>query len=90
MLAAGLIDVAVRALSAGVATLVNAVNPCMIILGGGVVEGMPDLVSRVESEVRGRALDAATGRLIFRAAELGNQAGIIGAAALAMAGAGGP
>lgn len=83
-LASGLIDAAVAALGAGVATLVNSINPCVIILGGGIVEGMPELVSRVESEVRGRALGAATGRLVFRAASLGNEAGIIGAAALAM------
>ncbi len=83
-LAVGLIDAAVAGLGAGVATLVNAINPCVIILGGGIVEGMPELVSRVESEVRRRALGAAAGRLAFRAASLGNQAGIIGAAALAM------
>jgi len=83
-LAVRLIDAAVEALSAGVAALVNAVNPCMIILGGGIVDGMPELVFRVESEVRKRALVAATGRLTFCAAKLGNRAGIIGAAALAM------
>ncbi len=83
-LAVSLIDAAVRALGAGVAALVNAVNPCVIILGGGIVEGMPEMVSRVESEVRSRALGAALGRLTFRAARLGNRAGIIGAAALAM------
>lgn len=83
-LAVRLIDAAVEALSAGVAALVNVVNPCMIILGGGIVDGMPELVSRVESEVRKRALAAATGRLTFGAAKLGNRAGIIGAAALAM------
>ncbi|MDR3569152.1 MAG: ROK family protein [Syntrophobacteraceae bacterium] len=83
-LALGVIEAAMRALGAGVATLVNAINPCMIILGGGIAEGMPELLSRVESEVRGSALPAATSRLVFRAAELGNQAGIIGAAALAM------
>lgn len=83
-LAVSLIDAAVEALGAGVAGLVNAVNPCMVILGGGIVEGIPEMVSRVESKVLSRALSAATSRLTFRAAELGNQAGIIGAAALAM------
>ena len=82
--AARLLGGAVQALGAGVAALVNAVNPCMVILGGGIVEGMPELVSRVEKEVRARALSAATARLVFRAAGLGEIAGIVGAAALAM------
>jgi glucokinase len=88
LLAANLIDSAVQALGAGVAALVNALNPCLVILGGGIVEGMPELVSRVEDQVRSRALSAALAQLTFRGARLGNQAGIIGAAALAMNGAG--
>ncbi len=87
-LAASLIDSAVQALGAGVAGLVNALNPCLVILGGGIVEGMPELVSRVEDQVRSRALNAALTQLSFRAARLGNEAGIIGAASLAMIRAG--
>jgi glucokinase len=83
-LAAKIIDSAVSALSAGAASLVNALNPCVIILGGGIVEGMPEMVSRVEEGVRSRALSAATRRLTICGAKLGNEAGIIGAAALAM------
>ena len=32
------------ALSVGIASLVNAFNPCLVVLGGGVVEGLPELV----------------------------------------------
>ncbi|SPJ15890.1 ROK family protein (fragment) [Syntrophobacter sp. SbD2] len=83
-LAAEIIDEATDALAAGVAALVNAFNPCRIILGGGIVEGMPEMVSRIDKGVRRRALSAATGCLVICASKLGNEAGIIGAAALAM------
>lgn len=83
-LAVKIIDEAADALAAGVAALVNALNPCRIILGGGIIEGMPEMVSRVDEGVRRRALKAATVRLDICASKLGNEAGIIGAAALAM------
>ena len=83
-LAGEIIREATDALVAGIAALVNALNPCRIILGGGLIEGMPELVSRIDDGVRRRALSAATGRLTICASKLGNDAGIIGAAALAM------
>ena len=83
-LAVEIIKEATDALAAGIAALVNALNPCQIILGGGLIEGMPELVSRIDDGVRRRALSAATARLNVCASKLGNDAGIIGAAALAM------
>ncbi len=83
-LAAQIIDEVTDALAAGIAALVNAFNPCRIILGGGIIEGMPEMVSRIDNGVRRRALRAATGCLVISASKLGNEAGVIGAAALAM------
>ena len=83
-LAITILDEATDALAAGIAALVNALNPCEIILGGGIIEGMPEMVSRIDKGVRNRALSAATGRLAIVASKLGGEAGIIGAAALAM------
>ena len=83
-LATKIIDEVTDALAAGAAALVNAFNPCRIILGGGIIEGMPEMVSRIDKGVRRRALSAATGCLVICASKLGNEAGIIGAAALAM------
>ena len=83
-LAVEIIKEATDALTAGIAALVNALNPCRIILGGGLIEGMPELVSRIDEGVRRRALSAATARLTVCASKLGNDAGIIGAAAFAM------
>lgn len=75
---------AADALGAGIATLINVLNPCLVILGGGMIEGMPEMVSRIDRRVRLRALPAATGGLAISASGLGNNAGIIGAATLAM------
>jgi glucokinase len=83
-LAIEIIGEAAEALSAGVAALVNAFNPCKIILGGGIIEGMPEMVSWVDTGVRSRALSAATSRLTIGSSKLGSMAGIIGAAALVM------
>jgi len=83
-LACRLLDEAAEALVAGAVTLVNAFNPRRLILGGGVIQGLPELVDRVDQGVRQRALRAATTPLEISISELGNEAGVIGAAALAM------
>jgi glucokinase len=83
-LAQELVDQVAEALIAGCMGLVNAVNPCRLILGGGVIEGLPELVDRVDRGVRERALAAATTSLKVVAAQLNGDAGVIGAAALAI------
>lgn len=83
-LACRVIDNAVEALSAGVSGLVNSISPERVIFGGGVVEGNPWLVDRVEPKIRERALDAAIEGLSITRAKLHNDAGAIGAAALAI------
>jgi glucokinase len=83
-LATRVIDEAVAALIAGGASLVNAFNPCRLILGGGVIEGLPELVGRIGWGVRQQALKAATEPLQILLSGLHKDAGVIGAAALAM------
>jgi len=72
-----------RYLGAGVVSVVNAFNPCRLVLGGGVLEGIPELVQMVEYLTRKRALKAAVQKLEIVKAKLGDNAGVIGAAALA-------
>jgi glucokinase len=63
--------------------MVNAFDPCLLVLGGGVVQGLPQLIPMAERIVRDRALEAALEGLRITAAALGNKAGVVGAAAMA-------
>jgi glucokinase len=70
-------------LGAGIVSIVNAFNPCLLILGGSIILGFPDLVPAVEKRVRTQALPTAAENLHITTAALGNKAGVIGAAAMA-------
>ena len=72
-----------EALGAGVASVVNAFNPRMVILGGGVIEGLPELMEMVKGSVQWRALPSARASLDIVKAQLGSYAVTIGAATLA-------
>ena len=69
-----------RALGVGAASIVNAFNPCLLVLGGGVVEAVPQLIQAAEAGVRTRALRAAAARMRIERAALGSDAGSLGAA----------
>ena len=83
-LARELVEEAAQALIAGAIGIVNAFNPRRLILGGGVIEGLPELVARVTRGVSERALEAASKALQVLPAQLHNDAGVVGAAALVM------
>ncbi len=83
LLARLLVDETGRYLAAGVVSIVNAFNPCLVVLGGGVIEGIPELIPIVKEVVQNMALEAATEKLKIVKATLGGDAGAIGAAALA-------
>jgi glucokinase len=82
-LARRLVEETGRYLAAGAVGLVNAFNPCRLILGGGVIEGLPVLREIVKREVRACALEAAVAPLEVVKAALGADAPVIGAAVLA-------
>ena len=83
-LARDLIEKAGEALVAGAVSLVNAFNPCRLILGGGVIEGLPEWIDRVARGIRERALPRAASVIEVLPARLKNGAGVVGAATLAM------
>jgi len=72
-------------LSAGLVSVVNAFNPCLLVLGGGVIEGLPEMVKTVEAFIRKKGLKPAVEKLKLVKAELGNEAGFVGAAVMAQA-----
>jgi glucokinase len=82
-LAHRLIKDTAKYLAAGLVTIVNAFNPCLIILGGSVILGLTDLVPAVDARVRAQALQTPVEKLRITTAALGNKSGVIGAAALA-------
>jgi glucokinase len=82
-LAERLVEETAEYLSVGMTGFVNALNPCLIVLGGGVIQGLPHLASLVDSMVRVRALETAVEHLRVTTAVLGNNAGVVGAATLA-------
>lgn len=70
-----------KALVAGFASLVNAYNPCRLIIGGGFIDGMPEMIPIIEEGVKKIALKAATQSLEIVRAQLGKGVGVIGSAA---------
>jgi glucokinase len=82
-LARGLVEETGAALGVGLAAIANALNPELIILGGGVVEGFPDLIEIAERELRRRALTATLKPLRIVRSKLGADAGVIGSALFA-------
>jgi glucokinase len=79
--ARSLLDRLRDALAAGAAAIVNAFNPSVLVLGGGVLDRLPELVDELPAALQGRALAAALEGLRVVRPALGGQAGAVGAAA---------
>ncbi len=82
-LARMLVETAGRAVVAGISGLVNVVNPERVIMGGGIINGLPEMIKWVDEGVRFRSLVSAAENLAVTPARLGNKAGVIGAATVA-------
>jgi glucokinase len=83
-LARTLIEETVDALVAGLVGIANAFNPRTIVLGGGVVEALPHLVTSVAPRVQQGCLGSAAARLQIHRASRGNDAALLGAGAVAL------
>jgi len=82
-LARRIIDETGEILGAGLVGLVNGLNPRRVIMGGGVLDGFPELMDRAAAIVRERALPAARA-VEFARAGLADNAPALGAADLAL------
>ena len=82
-LAKRLVNETAEYLSTGIASIINAFNPCLIILGGGVIHGLPEYAEMIKPGIYSNALKAAVEQMHIVTASLGNKAGVIGAALLA-------
>ncbi len=75
---------AAKFIGIGIGSLVNVLAPEIVVLGGGVIEAMTDdFIERIDRSTRRVAVDFATKDLKIVRAELGDDAGVIGAAMLA-------
>jgi glucokinase len=83
-LAVQLVDDAARALGAQIGSLINLLSPEVIVLGGGVAGALgEDFRERIWEIASKYALPGATKDVRFVAAQLEDDSGIVGAAALA-------
>jgi glucokinase len=73
-----------RYLGAGLTSLIYLLTPEAIILGGGISAGAEWFLPSALAEIERRVLPTSRSGLVVRLAELGNQAGVVGAARLAL------
>jgi glucokinase len=73
---------AVRFLGLALVNAVTLLNPERVILGGGVVEMVPELIQTMASQIRAGATLLAKNAVRISGAELGEWAGAVGAASL--------
>jgi glucokinase len=73
-----------RALGVGIAGALNLLNPDRVVVGGGVSAAGTFLLDRVVAEVKLRVFPDVFAAAQFRLAELGGEAGSIGAGRVAM------
>jgi glucokinase len=72
-----------RGLGAGLASLLYVLTPEAVIFGGGISSSAQFFLPAVEAEIKQRVLPTSREGLQLLSAELGNQAGMTGAARLA-------
>ncbi|MEX2583337.1 MAG: ROK family protein [Gemmatimonadota bacterium] len=71
-----------RFLGAGIASIINVLNPEMVVIAGGVTRAGDHLFTPLRAEVRRRAFRAAEERCRIVSGELPGTAGVVGAAAV--------
>ncbi len=82
--ARGIIRSAARYLGIAIAGIINLLNPELVVVGGGVSLAGEEFLSLVRAEVQKRALKESLACAKIVSAKLGDQAGVIGAAGVAM------
>ncbi len=76
-----ILDEAAKYLGAGVAVLINLLNPAMVIFGGGIFTAAPYLLETVRVNALKHSLVPLGRNVKFVTSSLGNKAGALGAAA---------
>jgi len=75
-------DEFIKYLGAGIANVLNCINPEVVVIGGGVINAGDKLFRPLNRAVKSQAFDAVYGAAKIVPAKLGQKAGAIGAAGL--------
>jgi glucokinase len=73
-----------RMLGIGIASIINIFNPDRIVIGGGVKDAWPLFIDSTREEVLMRAFEVPARRTEIVPSQLGDDAGMVGAAAVAL------
>lgn len=76
------LDEASEYLSAGLASIINFINPELIILGGGLIDAIDYFYEKTILKAHVKALPVPASKIEFKKAQLGDFSGVIGAAFL--------
>ena len=82
------VDGAARAIGVGVAAVLDMLNVDRVVVGGGVAAAGFFLLERITEEARRRTFPHVFADVTFRLAELGADAGVVGASRVGMIGVG--
>lgn len=69
-------------LSGGIASVINFINPKLIVLGGGLIEAVDYFYQKTIKKARSKSLPVPATKIEFKKAALGDYSGVIGAAFL--------
>lgn len=76
------VNEAAEYLSGGLASIINFINPKLIILGGGLIEAVDYFYKTTVKKARAKCLPVPATKIEFKKAQLGDYSGVIGAAFL--------
>lgn len=76
------VDEAAEYLSGGIASIINFINPQLIVLGGGLIEAVDYFYQKVIKKAKAKSLPVPATKIEFKKAALGDFSGVIGAAFL--------
>lgn len=76
------VDEASEYLSGGIASIINFINPKLVVLGGGLIEAVDYFYERTIKKARAKSLPVPAVKIEFCKAKLGDFSGVIGAAFL--------
>lgn len=79
-----IVDYEAEYLAMGIGNLLNIINPEVVVLGGGIALAKEQILEPMKQKIRKYALEITLENLEIKTGALGNEAGILGAAALFM------